>query len=37
MVMLVHAHGGRPVAGWWDQKRLYSLGWVTARLLGQKN
>jgi ribosomal protein S18 acetylase RimI-like enzyme len=37
MVMLVHAHGGRPVAGWWDQIRPYSLGWVTARLPGQKN
>jgi ribosomal protein S18 acetylase RimI-like enzyme len=35
--MLVHAHGGRPVAGWWDQIRPYSLGWVTARLLDQKN
>ena len=26
MVMLVQAHGGRPVAGWWDQVRPYSLG-----------
>ena len=37
MVMLVQAHGGRPVAGWWDQVRPYSLGWVTARLPGQKS
>jgi GNAT superfamily N-acetyltransferase len=34
MVELVHAHGGHPVPGWWDQVRLYSLGWVTARLNG---
>jgi len=32
MVALVEAHGGRAVAGWWDQVRPYSLGWVTARL-----
>ena len=31
MVGLVRAHGGRAVAGWWDQIRAYSLGWVTAR------
>ena len=31
MVALVRAHGGRPVAGWWDQVRPHSLGWVTAR------
>jgi hypothetical protein len=31
MVDLVHAHGGRPARGWWDQIRAYSLGWVTAR------
>ena len=31
MVGLVRAHGGRPVQGWWDQIRAYSLGWVTAR------
>jgi ribosomal protein S18 acetylase RimI-like enzyme len=32
MVDLVESHGGRPVAGWWDQIRPHSLGWVTARL-----
>jgi GNAT superfamily N-acetyltransferase len=32
MVALVIAHGGRPAAGWWDQVRPYSLGWMTARL-----
>jgi len=32
MVTLVKAHGGRAAAGWWDQIRPYSLGWVTARL-----
>ena len=32
MVRLVRAHGGRAVAGWWDQIRPHSLGWVTARL-----
>jgi GNAT superfamily N-acetyltransferase len=32
MVDLVESHGGRPVAGWWDQIRAHSLGWVTARL-----
>ena len=32
MVALVRAHGGQAVAGWWDQVRPYSLGWVTARL-----
>jgi GNAT superfamily N-acetyltransferase len=32
MVALVIAHGGQPVAGWWDQIRPYSLGWMTARL-----
>lgn len=31
MVELVTAHGGRAQAGWWDQIRSYSLGWVTAR------
>ncbi len=31
MVELVNSHGGRPAAGWWDQIRPYSLGWVTAR------
>ena len=34
MLTLVRAHGGRPEAGWWDQIRRYSLGWVTARLQG---
>jgi GNAT superfamily N-acetyltransferase len=33
MVELVRSHGGRAVAGWWDQVREYSLGWVTARTL----
>jgi len=37
MVMLIRAHGGRPVAGWWDQIRPHSLGWVTARVPGQKH
>jgi GNAT superfamily N-acetyltransferase len=32
MVALVIAHGGQPAAGWWDQIRPYSLGWMTARL-----
>jgi len=31
MVALVTAHGGRAAAGWWDQIRPHSLGWVTAR------
>jgi GNAT superfamily N-acetyltransferase len=31
MVELIESHGGRPVAGWWDQIRPHSLGWVTAR------
>jgi ribosomal protein S18 acetylase RimI-like enzyme len=31
MVELVMAHGGRAQAGWWDQVRPHSLGWVTAR------
>jgi GNAT superfamily N-acetyltransferase len=30
MVELVDSHGGRPEAGWWDQIRPHSLGWVTA-------
>ena len=34
MVALVAAHGGQSAAGWWDQVRPYSLGWVTARLPG---
>src|SRR6266496_3310579 len=32
MVTLVRAHGGQAAAGWWDQIRPNSLGWVTARL-----
>ncbi len=32
MVTLVRAHGGQGVAGWLDQIRPCSLGWVTARL-----
>jgi ribosomal protein S18 acetylase RimI-like enzyme len=28
---LVLAHGGAAAAGWWDQIRPHSLGWVTAR------
>jgi GNAT superfamily N-acetyltransferase len=31
MVALVAAHGGRAAAGWWDQIRPHSLGWVSAR------
>jgi GNAT superfamily N-acetyltransferase len=31
MVALVRAHGGRAEEGWWDQIRVHSLGWVTAR------
>ena len=31
MVALVTARGGRAAAGWWDQIRSHSLGWVTAR------
>lgn len=31
LVDLVESHGGHPAAGWWDQIRPYSLGWVTAR------
>ena len=31
MVELVESHGGQAVAGWWDQVRGHSLGWVTAR------
>jgi ribosomal protein S18 acetylase RimI-like enzyme len=32
MVSLVRSHGGNAVAGWWDQIRPHSLGWMTARL-----
>nr|WP_239020617.1 hypothetical protein [Nakamurella antarctica] len=28
---LTRSHGGSPKAGWWDQVREHSLGWVTAR------
>lgn len=31
MVGLIVSSGGRPVAGWWDQIKPFSLGWVTAR------
>jgi GNAT superfamily N-acetyltransferase len=31
MVGLARAHGGRAAEGWWDQIRVHSLGWVTAR------
>lgn len=31
MVGLVVSSGGRPAAGWWDQIKPFSLGWVTAR------
>ncbi len=31
MVRLVRSHGGTAVAGWWDQIRPHSLGWVSAR------
>ncbi|WP_242657132.1 GNAT family N-acetyltransferase [Mycobacterium talmoniae] len=31
---LTESHGGRAVAGWWDQVRPHSLGWVTARADG---
>ena len=31
MVDLVASYGGNPVAGWWDQIRTHSLGWVAAR------
>lgn len=32
LVALTLSHGGRAMAGWWDQIRPHSLGWVTARL-----
>ncbi|MGN6379394.1 MAG: GNAT family N-acetyltransferase [Gaiellales bacterium] len=34
MVDLVASYGGSPVAGWWDQIRPHSFGWVTARTAG---
>jgi hypothetical protein len=32
LVALTQSHGGHAVAGWWDQVRPHSLGWVSARL-----
>jgi ribosomal protein S18 acetylase RimI-like enzyme len=34
LVELVDSHGGRSAAGWWDQIRPHSLGWVSARTGG---
>jgi GNAT superfamily N-acetyltransferase len=34
LVTLTESHGGQAVAGWWDQVRPHSLGWVTARADG---
>lgn len=31
VVALVRSYGGQAVAGWWDQIRPHSLGWVAAR------
>jgi GNAT superfamily N-acetyltransferase len=31
LMALTQSHGGQAVAGWWDQVRPHSLGWVTAR------
>jgi len=31
LVALTRSHGGTAQAGWWDQVRPHSLGWVTAR------
>lgn len=31
MIDLVRSHGGHAVAGWWDQVKRHSLGWVDAR------
>lgn len=31
IVQLTESHGGNATAGWWDQIRPCSLGWVTAR------
>lgn len=31
LVALTASHGGKPVAGWWDRIRPYSLGWMSAR------
>lgn len=33
VVLLTESYGGRSAAGWWDQIRSHSLGWVTARLV----
>ncbi|PBA68838.1 GNAT family N-acetyltransferase [Mycobacterium avium] len=35
LVALTESHGGRAAAGWWDQVRPHSLGWVTARADGR--
>jgi ribosomal protein S18 acetylase RimI-like enzyme len=32
MVELINSHCGTPAAGWWDQIRQHSYGWVSARL-----
>lgn len=34
MVDLIDSYGGDSLAGWWDQIRDHSLGWVTARVDG---
>ncbi|MDP8911439.1 MAG: GNAT family N-acetyltransferase [Actinomycetota bacterium] len=31
LVTLTRSYGGAAQAGWWDQVRPHSLGWVTAR------
>jgi GNAT superfamily N-acetyltransferase len=31
MVDLVQSYGGNATAGWWDQVRPHSLGWIVAR------
>jgi ribosomal protein S18 acetylase RimI-like enzyme len=31
MIDLVRSHGGNAAAGWWEQIRPHSLGWVAAR------
>lgn len=31
MLDLIQSHGGQGVAGWWEQIRGHSLGWVTGR------
>ena len=32
LVALTESYGGNSAAGWWDQIRPFSLGWVAARL-----